>query len=103
MEQKNLPADSVPVQRYFEYKNDSILMHSSLEGEFGAIMLISFVRIYEYKGALDIHQDVVSDVDSCPLEFRIGEMNYLLSIALLFNPKNRTDYGLPQTSSEDLP
>lgn len=103
MEQKSLPADSVPVQRYFEYKDDAIMMHSRFEGDYGEIMLMSFVRIYEYKDCLTIHQEVISNLESCPLEFRVGEMNYLLSVALLFNPKTRTDYGLPQTSeSEDF-
>lgn len=95
----NQNPNGVAVQRYFEYKDDSILMHSRTEGEYGTIILISFVRIYEHDGSLSIHQEVVSnDSESCPLEFRVGEMNYLLSISLLFNPKNKTDYGIPKES-----
>lgn len=96
----NQNPNGVAVQRYFEYKDDSILMHSRYEGDFGPIMLMSFVRIYEHEGSLSIHQEVVSnsDGDFCPLEFRVGEMNYLLSISLLFNPKNKTEYGIPKES-----
>lgn len=106
---ENQSNSGVSVKRYFEYKDDSLYMYSRLPLVFGSVDLLSYVRFYpDSENNLNIVQSVPSSslsvVSDIPLELRVGEMNYLLSISLLFNPKNKTDYGLPSSQeSEDLP
>lgn len=103
----NQNPNGVSVQRYFEYKDDSIHMYSRFETEYGHAILhgyVSFIPSDPRKDEdgrvfLSIHQDIDDKFDQdVPLEMRVGEMNYLLSISLLFNPKNKTDYGIPKDS-----
>lgn len=101
------PFLSTAVNRYFEYRDSTLFMHSRVPSEFGFYQLLSYIRFYptdpaddaDGRSFLTIHQncDDSADID-VPLEFRVGEMNYLLSVSLLFNPKNQTDYGLPKES-----
>lgn len=102
--------NGVAVQRYFVYQDDSIIMYSRTVGEFGMMALRSWVRFYstfnqddeDGRIFLDMGQNVDDRYDfdtDVPLEFRVGEMNYLLSISLLFNPKNITEYGIPKESA----
>lgn len=100
---ENQKNDGVSVKRYFEYKDDSLYMYSKVPGEFKDSVITSFIRFSPDSDstALSIYSGT-TDQD-CPLEVRVGELNYLLSLSLLFNPKNKTDYGVPQTFQEDLP
>lgn len=99
---------SADVQRLFEMEGDNLRMFSKIQGEFGDCILMSSIDLVpgysEDSGVLlQIHQEPYnSPIKDIPFEFRLGEMHYFLQIASLFNPKNRTDYGLPQTQT-DLP
>lgn len=97
--------NSKPIQRLFEMKEDILFMYSKIPGSFGDLILMTSIDLLprydeENDPVLGIHQTPsVGRTEDFPLEFRLGEMYYFLQIVPLFNPQNRTDYGLPSSSS----
>lgn len=82
-------------------------MYSKIKGDFADLILVTSIDLLPSQTrSLDINQMCQSgNLEDFSLEYRLGEMYYFLQIVPLFNPQNRTDYGLPSSSSlsEDIP
>lgn len=85
------------VLRYFTIKEETLYMHSRVEGEFGVQQLICSASPL----GDTISQTIVAGSAPVEFAFRLGEMNYFLQILSLFNPKNQVDYGLQETSQQE--
>lgn len=83
------------IYRYFELKDEVLFMHSAYDGDFGRQILVTSAR-----------NDFINQINaegSAPTEFafRLGEMQYFLSVYSMFNPINKSNYELPQTQTQE--
>lgn len=99
------------VLRYFTIKGENLVMYSAIEGEFAqhrlrtsACVAAPFVRGGQegedqmFPG-VSIWQDCDSDLT--PFDFRLGEMAYFLQVLSMFNPKNKSDYEVSSSPSQE--
>lgn len=88
------------VLRYFTIKDENFYMYSRVEGEFGSQLLVTYAGLSAQPGELSIAQQ--TSIESAPpdMSFRIGEMQYFLSVFQFFNPKFKVDYGLQETQQD---
>lgn len=98
------------VFRYFRIQGENFVMYSSIEGEFGNHQLRTVGALIPFvlsgqEGqdanfpANSIWQD--SESDMTPFDFRLGEMAYFLQVFSMFNPKNKSDYEVSQSQTEE--
>lgn len=83
------------IYRYFEIIDDIFTMHSAYDGDFGRQILVT--------AACKNFINQITAEGSAPADFafRLGEMQYFLSVYSLFNPINKSNYELPQTQTQE--